>query len=350
MFRYALLCTLVVPAALAGTGGGDGGAEVGVAARYASDAGIERDPAVIFVEGFEQGGMESLKERWSDVSNRDGKALRFSTDVPPGSAGRASLQVTATRGQNTGGHLFRLLKPGYDQLYCRFYVKFAPDHGFVHHFVKLQGESDPPPYPVGRAGLRPVDAFTTGIEPTGSLAQTYPARQFDPPGVWHFYTYWPEMRSWQNPDGSGTSFYGNSFDPPEPVEVVRGKWTCVEFMVKMNSAPERADGEQAFWIDGRPVARFAPGSVKGYWMRDVFRLDDAKGKLFEGFRWRTNPRVRINKLWLLHYVSEEVFQRSERYAAAHPGYPVNTRTATVWFDHLVVATRYIGPLNTTGAR
>jgi len=45
----------------------------------------------------------------------------------------------------------------------------------------------------------------------------------------------------------------------------------------------------------------------------------------------------------LHYVSDRSFNKSDAYAAEHPDAPINTQTAAVWFDDIVVATKYIGP-------
>ena len=43
------------------------------------------------------------------------------------------------------------------------------------------------------------------------------------------------------------------------------------------------------------------------------------------------PHVTLTLLWM-------------EYKAAHPDYPINTQTATAWFDHIVLSTEYIGPL------
>ncbi len=323
-----------------------GETEQGIAARYPGDLGIEKDSDVVLTEDFEIGTIGEISKNWTETSNHEGKALTLSDEIPPRASGKRSLSITATSGVDAGGHLFKVLKPGYDQLYIRFYVKFAADHGFVNHFVKLQGSLNPPNWTEGEAGYRHVKSFSTGLEPQRASFHTYPAVPFPPPGIWHFYSYWPEMRSWQNPDGTGTSFYGNDFEPKEPAIVPRDKWQCVEFMVKMNSSPEKSDGEQAFWIDGELKGRFAPGSVKGYWMREVFRLDDEKGKPFEGIRWRTDPAININKVWLLHYVNpgEGTAEANAAYLAKHPDSEINLKTSTVWFDHVVVAKRYIGPI------
>jgi hypothetical protein len=316
----------------------------GLAARYPGDAGIAQDSAIVLFEGFEVTDLGALRERWSDVKNEEGKALFLDGSVPAASAGSHSLRVTATRGANSGGYVFTVLKPGYDQLFLRFYVKLASDYGFDHHFCSLSGEYDPPPYPVGRAGIRPDNYWGTGIEPTTDSPQTYPAKEFAPPGIWHFYAYWPEMRSFENEDGSGTQCFGNDFEPIQPVVVPRDRWICVEIMVKMNSAPEKSDGEQALWIDGRLVAHFAPGIPVGYWLRDVFRNNTERGTPFPGLRWRRDMRVSVNKVKLENYVSDSAFARSEAYAKSHPDFVINTQQSTVWFDHVVVSTKYVGPI------
>lgn len=316
----------------------------GLAARYPGDRGLARDPAVVFAEDFEAADLRQLGARWDDVSNKDGGALALTDDVPAASVGRQSLRVSALRGQNTGGHLYKVWPQGPDQVFLRFYVKFAPDYGLCHHFVSLGGKPGAPKWPEGAAGLRPASAFSTGLEPQRASYLTWPEKPYAPPGIWHFYTYWPEMHSYETPEGRGSRFYGNDFEPAEPAVVPRGQWLCCEMMVKLNSTPEASDGEQAFWIDGKLKAWFAPGSVVGYWMRDTYRLDPTRGKPFEGLRWRTDGRVTINRLWLSHYVSDEVFGATESWAKANPTVPVNTQKAVVWFDDLVLARQYIGPI------
>jgi hypothetical protein len=318
----------------------------GIAAKYPGDVGFEKDPHVVFVENIEVGDIEEIGQSWGHLDNKNGKPLNLVADTPAGSTGKRSLQISATRGRYTGRGLFKVFKPGYDQLYCRFYVKFAADHGYVNHFVSLQGSVNPPSWPEGGAGHRHDNDFTTGLEPMNESRHEYPGRPFPPPGIWHFYTYWPEMRSWQNVDGSGTSFYGNNFEPKQPAVVPRDLWVCVEFMVKMNSTPDKSDGEQAFWIDGKLAGRFAPGSVTGYWMRSDYRLDDEKGNPFEGMRWRKDTRVNVNKLWLLHYVnwSEGTGAKNDAFAAKQPDAKINNESAAVWFDDIVVSSQYVGPI------
>ncbi len=41
----------------------------GLSARYPGDAGLERDPAVLFIEDFEAGTLEEIAKRWGSDSN-----------------------------------------------------------------------------------------------------------------------------------------------------------------------------------------------------------------------------------------------------------------------------------------
>ena len=82
-------------------------------------------------------------------------------------------------------------------------------------------------------------------------------------------------------------------------------------MVKTNDSPSAKNGEQAFWIDGRAGARF------------------------DGLRWRTHPRLKVNGLWLLVHATEA--------AAKAKGSTEPVSALTVLFDDVVMATEYIGP-------
>jgi hypothetical protein len=106
-------------------------------------------------------------------------------------------------------------------------------------------------------------------------------------------------------------YWGNGFDPDPPVLVERGRWICVEIMLRCNSAPETADGEQALWIDGREVARFG------------------------GIRWRTHEDLKVNGIWMLDYITEQ--------AGRHNRVAEPRRANRVWFDEIVVAAGPIGP-------
>jgi hypothetical protein len=83
----------------------------------------------------------------------------------------------------------------------------------------------------------------------------------------------------------------------------------MEMMVQANT-PGKADGRQAFWVDGRKVGDF------------------------EGIAWRSTADLKVNAFWLLSYITEHSAKTNK----------VNR----VWFDDVVVATEYIGPIRKTG--
>ena len=252
---------------------------VGLAAKYPGDVGLAHDARVLFAEDFESGTLAELTKRWTETSNKDGKVLALSPDAPPGSVGKRSLQMTATLGENSGGHLYQRLPRGVEKLHARFYVKFAEDAGYEHHFVSLGGYNPPTNWPQGGAGERPRgdDRIYIGIEPHGHYGRV------PPPGGWSFYSYWPEMKI--SADGK---YWGNAMSTETPLAVPRGRWQCVEVMAKLNSAPDKADGELALWLDGRKAMHIAQGTPRGQWSGMGFQLPPQGGEPFEGFRWRTN--------------------------------------------------------------
>jgi hypothetical protein len=251
--------------------------------------------------------------------------MSLSLDVPLDSGGTRSLLMTHVGGRSNGGHLYRRLLPGYDRLHVRFYVKFDPDCAPIHHFVHVGGYHPSTSWPQGGAGIRPEgnERFTTGVEPCGKRWR------------WDFYSYWMEMRS--SPDGKS---WGHDFINDPRLKVERGQWICVEVMMKMNEPVTAGNGEQALWIDGRPwakdgqiVSHLGAGLPRGKWVWDSF-LTDPEGEPFQGFRWRATEELKLNFLWLLLYIT-----------TAPPGH-----VSKVWFDDIVVARDYIGPITPAGRR
>lgn len=290
----------------------------GIAAKCPGDVGIEKDPDVIFVENFEESSFDDMRNRWEDVSGVE--IMSFSDDLPPGSGGKRSLLMTHVGGKGNGGHLYRRLQPGYDKLYVRFYVKFDPQCGPIHHFFHTGGYNPPTPWPQGGAGERPQgdDRFSTGIEPYGDAWR------------WDFYSYWMEQKNC--PDGK---YWGNDFINDKDLKVEKGKWICVELMMKMNDPISESNGEMALWIngkewskDGQVISHLGPGFPHGKWVWDSF-IPDPASTPFKGFRWRSDEKLKLNYLWVLLYITK-----------APQGY-----VSKVWFDHIVVAKRYIGPLS-----
>jgi hypothetical protein len=268
---------------------------LGLAAGYAHDAKIEQHPAVIFADDFETG---EIAKRWDEQNNNEGKPLSFTDCSADGAPiGKRSLKVTADLEQNQGGGLTRWFEST-DKLFIRFYTKFDEDCDFVHHFCTLRANralSGGDRWSgFGGAGALPDGQrrFSTAIEPWGNWGK------FTPPGKWNFYSYWHEMKP--SPD---KKYWGNSFLPESQANIERGRWYCVEFMLKHNT-PSQPDGEQAFWIDG---------ALQGHW---------------KGFNWRTDAQLQANAFTLESYVTDRWTKQ---------------RFNIVYFDNVVIAREYVGP-------
>jgi hypothetical protein len=306
-------------------------ADAGIAAKYHGDVGIAKDAKVLFVEDFESESAAAVTKRWEDVRDADG--LSLSADVPDPSGGKQSMLFTHTGGKGTGSHLYRRLEKGHDRVFARFYVKFDENCAPIHHFGTCLGGNNPASrWPSVKAGVptQGDKAFWTGVEPFGDDWR------------WDFYTYWCEMRG--SPPRGQT--WGNSFLRDDKLKVERGRWICVEMMVKLNDVGD-TNGEQAMWIDGKQVSHLGKGFPKGKWTYDKFtpneggegiRWDQATGgpkrfkvadggEPFGGFRWRTAAELNVNFVWAYVYITQ-----------AEKGHE-----SKVWFDDIVVATDYIGP-------
>jgi len=320
----------------------------GIAAKYPGDVGIEKDPDVVFVEDFE-GSVDEICGHWETVAGK--QIMSASDDVPPGSGGKRSILLTrvsgGTGGYDDGGSFYRRIKNdkggyGYDQLYFRFYMKFNREHAPIHHYGgAIWGLNPPTPWPMGGAGERPTGdkRWIAQVEP-GSFKS------------WNFYCYWQEMGG--SPPRGQT--WGNTFEigvQDRPVE--RGKWICLEVMVKMNDVGD-TNGEIAYWLDGKLTRKgdlvtsyLGKGfPSNGSWTYDKFIpgvtqdgvvFDYAKGKgvplaggkPFPGFAWRSVPELNAKAIWLYRYMSKP-----------------ESGTSKVWWDHVVVARKYIGPLTPAG--
>lgn len=268
----------------------------GLASRLTADRELAAHPSVIFSEDFESADYQT---RWDSVRDEQGQVLSRvrlgGADDPFGQ----SLKVTSLLDRDTGGGLTKWF-PSADALFIRFYTRFAPDADYLHHFVTLRAnkglEGRDRWSGFGGAGLKPQGdgRFSTALEPWGNWGR-WPA-----PGRWNFYSYWHEMTA--SPDGK---FWGNSFRPDTQPDIVKDRWICAEFMLKHNT-PGEHDGEQAFWIDGE---------LRGHW---------------RGFNWRTTPGLMANALTLESYVTDRW---------------TKNRTNIVYFDNLVIAREYIGPMS-----
>jgi len=261
----------------------------GLSARYPHDAGIAQDPKVVFAENFEAGHLR----QWDDTDGNKPPKVALVRTRPFVHAGKVAVQLTVPAGKGVGADLTKWFSPGHEQLFARWYCRFAKDYdqGNLHHAGgNLVGMKNR--WLLGVADRKPdgTDRFSTGLETWRDWKRNAP------PGELFLYTYYPDMK--RDPDGH---YWGNSFKPEKKTLLQRGRWHCLEMMVKMNDVGQ-ANGEQAFWLDGRLVGHF------------------------RGIRWRTVASLRINGFWLLLYIHNS---------------PQPNR---LWLDDIVVATRYIGPM------
>jgi hypothetical protein len=107
-------------------------------------------------------------------------------------------------------------------------------------------------------------------------------------------------------------------------------------MLKANT-PGKSDGEQAFWINGKKIGHWKKGEPSGYWRGDKFVIGGDNPQPFEGYNFRTSDEVKINRIKLQWYISDEHMKKKK---ATHD-------ENSVYFDNVVIATEYIGPMKET---
>jgi len=233
----------------------------GLAARYPGDAGIEKDPAVIYFSGYED---ESWKEGWQAS---DWGCYRLSDDPEVVFAGRRCLEKFGPKGRNGASLTFDLPHP-VDVLYHRVYLRFPakPDNVRV---MGISGVAEGMPQwkAMGSAGVRPTElpyfCATLTTQRDNPLAPLWYPYHIDQKGRWG--DNWPIEVTF----------------PPE-------RWVCVEMMVKMNT-PGLPDGELRLWVDGRPV--YAKTDMR-------WRLDPTVhiGRAFDQV-YRSKPFTKDNLYW-----------------------------------------------------
>ena len=288
--------------------------ETGIASRYPGDEGIGGDGTVVFADGFEGFGEEG-PGRWHRAW-RDGGIVRGTETAENVHGGKTSLEVTLLRKnlkeQDSCG-VDKYLEKGWDQLFIRYYAKFAGDmevlHGGGHNGVSLNGRA------AGMAEASPGIRADGRNKMTALLDMYRHSEESASPGKMVVYVYHPEQRGkfgeqWF-PSGrvegkkgpQGKEMFGGDFTAREELVPELGRWYCFELMVKANE-PGKRDGRIAVWVDGKLRADFPNRRL-----RDVEEL-----KLTRAVITLSTLRQDVNK-------------------------PV-----TMWFDDVVVARSYIGPM------
>jgi hypothetical protein len=261
-----------------------------------------RPGRVIFMDSFESKAsfssyfeVQGLKEGWARIDSAKGSPFKGS--------GCLSLVAQNRGGASSGASVHYSLpnKAGEEKVHLRAYMRFADnyDQGNLNHTgISLSGHSGDNKWAaMGKAGLKPNgdDRLSSRIEPWIDY------RKEKPPGYFFCYSYWMDMK--RDRDGN---FWGNMLGPlpAERIVPTRGKWICLELMIKLNTfrgGSPQPDGELAAWVDGKLYEHY------------------------RGFRWRSSPEVTLKNFALDVYVHEA------------------RQANQVWFDEAVVSTGYIGP-------
>jgi hypothetical protein len=291
----------------------------GIAAKYPNDAGIGRDPNVIFADnfdGWEAGTAKPPTGTWDAVRNAKNPGQR-QTLVQPGkvsigsneAVGKNVLVLSCWHGSpNTAGLRrdpgnYQNFKEGrgagYEEVFVRYYQKLDSDYRPErNHGSNLGGRdlTQTDCWWVGMANTKDVAShgyFFSGLQPYDEKARRL---------YWGFYSYHMDK----------PTPWGDDYKPrvEEKKTIDVGRWYCLERHMKLNSVdPVKSDGVEELWVDGQLAIRR------------------------EGLRFRRVPRLRIT-----------VFEL-EVYYHGLPAEYTEQKPARVYFDNVVVATQRIGRLN-----
>jgi hypothetical protein len=296
-----------------GSGGTTSGAlpegDTGIASKYPGDVGINGDAAVIFADDFESYAKPSdLDKNWDFVFQYS--QINFATESANVYAGAKALEFSVPQqngelSNSTG----KTVSPERDVLFLRYYSKFDTPFDVVgsshngssisaHYFEN--GNATP--------GI-PADGknkFLANLENWRGEAAT------QSPGPLNIYIYHPDQRSqWGDhffstgtvlPNSSQKFDFGPNFTSRPDFTPDLDKWYCYEFMVQANT-PGMKDGRIAYWLDGKLL-----GDFPNLRLRDVANLKIDRFAL--DFHIGSNPNGLTKK----------------------------------WYDNVVAASSYIGPL------
>lgn len=282
----------------------------GIASRHPGDVGIGSDPDVILADDFEgyTNGAE-LSNRWDNVFQK--QYVEITTDAANVYRGSKALQFTLPmQPAALGDATEKVVNPELDVLYLRYYSKIQPPYdvaGSMHDGVSISAHSVVNGEVTPGVPANGTNKFGAGLENDRSD----PARPS--PGFLNVYVYHPDQRSeWGDhfylngdvsPNTSLKFNYGPGFVSRPNIVVKLDRWYCYEFMVQANT-PGKRDGRIAIWLDGTLV-----GDFPGLRLRDV-------------------PTLKIDRFGLSFYLG------------SNP-----KGTARKWYDNVVAAKSYIGPIS-----
>lgn len=277
--------------------------DTGVASRYAGDANIQNDPAVLFFEGFDSYTANSQLTSSGNWSNffQNSNILLDTTQYTGGTKSlRLRMPSTASEVSNA---IVKPVSPARDTLFLRAYTRFAPSYAGVnsaHNGLSISANYSGP-----------------GRRPNGRDFMLVHLQQVNygegEPGKTHVYVYHPEQgdsygENWypsgRTTNGSGPAGgFGASFVKRAETIPPRGQWVCFELMVQLNTVGQR-DGRVAVWQDGALIADW------------------------QNIRFRDSTSVNLDEITVQN------------------GGQGSTQINDKWYDNVVIATSYIGPIVT----
>ncbi len=305
-----------------------------LSSKYPGDLGMEEDPAVVWMEDFEQESLDDFSSRYDYVRNI--VQMDFSRDVPTASIGSQSLGLSA------GGNLVYgecdfykgFGDTEYDEWYVRWYAKYQIERPYHHAGLWFGGYNPSRTSPAPGAGTRPAgnERFSVSVEPN-----TEEYMQID--GQWifplDFYNYWMKMK--QEEDGD---IYGNRLIHNSSTYYDEEEWVCIEVRYKLNTNMNSADGARlTLWIDDQLIIDFNDDRGYGYWSWEKFcpvnadlpnctdfPPDEGEEMIPLDLQTRITETLTFNYIWPQNYNTNEDY------------------SSTIWFDDIVVATKRIGSI------
>jgi len=207
-----------------------------------------------------------------------------------------------------GNHVRPCDLNGHEQLYLRAYLKLAPDHEMVHHFLNIGGsqlESEVFWDSMGLAGCRPNGVISAGT-----------TVDFNEDHESHFYTYSIDMSCNYNYNccdecaSKGLPCVGDTYccwgdhypENPGPDSVLpKDEWVCMEMTMQLNT-PNVHDGYMAYWLDNE--------------------LIHEQNNMY----WRIDPGLQLARIGIQHYIDSGEADQSNR----------------IWWDNVILSEERIG--------
>jgi hypothetical protein len=277
----------------------------GIAASYPNDTGISANPNVLYADGYESYSTPGQLTSSGNYSNYYAQQ-DFAIDTSTVFTGSKSLRMRMpASGSEVSNGLVRDISPTRDTMFMRVYTQFQAGYAGInsaHNGLRITGKYKGP-------GIRPdgqglSNGFLVNIENSTQQSE-------GEPGYTHAYVYQPENtdvygENWY-PDGNvtnGSFSFGQYFVARPKVIPARGTWICYESLVQLNT-PGLRDGRVAVWQDGVLIADW------------------------QNIRFRDVTTLKIDQIELDN------------------GGQGSTQQDDKWYDNLVIATSYIGPMVTT---